>query len=391
MNRAFSSRQPRLHSLQRCPASLPPSRARPGRRAHPAAAAAAAPAIHAALGAPPRGPGQGSLCNMCAEGGGVGSDPRAPTWLGRSSAARGGRGSSTAAGGGGARRCLPGAARVPGRAERSGAERSRRRGGDKGGGGRAGGACLGGRRAGGQRAAAPGGGVGRGRGSRAPCRQYSRVPPAQNLPWPRWRPRKSGSDARLSLAYGTHCPAGGEGAAPRGGGGPSPDGARPARAPSPPRGAGPLRPGWGGGAGYITPPEVVRGKAGGFSRERGGGICPGSARRRRALRLGPERELAPRAYPSAAAGTTSCPEGPLAPGREHESGAHGPRDAPRDPGGARTLVPGRWCAEEGGGAGVRAQAGGGAALTPAPRSRARAGGPARSTWGARLCLVPHEA
>lgn len=203
--------------------------------------------------------------------------------------------------------------------------RRRRRGGDKGGwkaAGEEGAVCgrgrYGERRPSGAGAAAalgsvPGAGVrGRGRGG-APCRQYSRVPPAQNLPWPRWRPRKSGSDARLSLAYGTHCPAGGDGAAAWWGGVPSPAAFPPAESPSPPRGAHPDR-----RAEARAAAEPVReraeggGESGGTLARRtepaaGGGIYPGPARRRHALRLGPERELAPPGYPSAAASRDYIP------------------------------------------------------------------------------------
>lgn len=161
-------------------------------------------------------------------------------------------------------------------------------------------------------ARSPGRGVrGRGAGG-APCRQYSRVPPAQNLPWPRWRPRKSGSDARLSLAYGTHCPAGGDGAAARRGGVPSPAAFPSDESPSPPRGARPE----GCVKARAAPPNRLGSGRGGEkaegSREKdggaaGGGIYPGPARRRRALRLGPEREPAPPGYPSAAASRDYIP------------------------------------------------------------------------------------
>ncbi|XP_072206690.1 uncharacterized protein [Excalfactoria chinensis] len=156
-----------------------------------------------------------------------------------------------------------------------------------------------------------GGGVrGRGAGG-APCRQYGRVRPAQNLPWPRWRPRKSGSDARLSLAYGTHCPAGGDGAAARGGGRTGAAAFPQDEPPSPPRGArtdrraersgappdrfGNGRRAGGGGVGEAGALARRTDGAGGG----GGGIYPGPARRRRALRMGPEREVAPPGYPSA--------------------------------------------------------------------------------------------
>lgn len=92
----------------------------------------------------------------------------------------------------------------------------------------------------------------------------------------------------------------GGGRAP-GGRGPEPRWIPAGLAPIAPRGPGTIG-GGSGPAGYTTPPsggalarETEGAPAGG-----GGGIYPGPARRRRALRIGPERQLTPPGYPSAA-------------------------------------------------------------------------------------------